>query len=43
MFGLYEDFKIEFKAVFGKVNKKRVVEKQLVKFKQIESASYYTA
>ncbi len=27
MFGTYEDFKVEFKVVFGEVDKKRVVER----------------
>ncbi len=42
MFRLYEDFEVEFKAVFREIDKKRIVERQLIKFKQTVSASYYT-
>jgi len=42
VFGSYEDFEAEFKAVFGEVDEKRAVEKQLAKLKQTGSASYYT-
>ena len=42
MFSLYEDFEAEFKVVFGEVDKKRAVERQLAKFKQTGLASYYT-
>ena len=41
VFGLYKDFEIEFKAVFGEIDKKRAVKRQFVKFKQIGSTSYY--
>ena len=41
VFELYKDFEIEFKAIFGKVNEKRAIERQLVKFKQTGFASYY--
>ena len=33
MFGLYNDFEVEFKVVFRKIDEKRAVEKQFVKFK----------
>ncbi len=41
MFGSYEDFETEFKAIFGEINKKRVIKRQFVKFKQTGSALYY--
>jgi len=33
MFDSYEDFEIEFKAVFEEVDKKKATKKQFVKFK----------
>ncbi len=42
MFDLYEDFETKLKIVFGEMDKKRAVKRQLVKLKQTESASHYT-
>ncbi len=33
VFGLYEEFEAEFKAVFGEMDEKRIVERQFAKFK----------
>ena len=43
MFGLYEDFEVEFKVVFGEMDEKKVIKRQFAKFKQTGSVSYYTA
>ncbi len=43
MFGSYENFEKELDIVFGKVNEKRIAERQFVKFYQIKSVSYYIA
>jgi len=43
MFDLYKDFEVEFKAVFGEMDKKKAIERQFVKLKQTGSVSYYTA
>ncbi len=42
VFGSYEDFEVELKTVFGKVDEKRATERQLAKLKQTGSASHYT-
>ncbi len=33
VFGLYKDFETEFKTIFGKVDEKRVIERQFAKLK----------
>ena len=42
MFNLYEDFEMEFKAIFEKMDEKRTIERQFIKFKQTGSILYYT-
>ena len=42
MFDLYKNFEAKLKVVFKEMNKKKTTKKQLAKFKQTGSASYYT-